>query len=521
MTQSQNRFNPKNGVLGRIRHALWSDKGTLGQKALRSSIWLLGSAVSVHVLRFVQMLCLVRLLMPSDFGVMRIAGFVLAAIGVFSQTGFAAAIVQRRTLTRSTLDSAWSMSCVRNVILFFGIFLAAPWAARFYGNPLIIPVLRLISLRLLFGAFSNHIGRALLRRDLQFHKHETVEIICNVAAITTTIIAAFVLRSVFALVLGQLFFGWLSFISSYWIHPYRPRFEIDWKEVRALFSFGKHLLLTGIILFLRTELDDAILGKLQGTEILGLYTLAFTLSNMPATFITHTISAMSFAAYSRMQDDRKRLAQAFLRVIRLNAALSIPAAMGLMILAPQVVHIIYPPRYGGMVHCFQALCFFGALRSLGATMGPVFTAIGKPFIVTITASVGLITMVALIYPLTIRYSLTGTAWATVAGAGLSVSISVRYILKLTSVRPKEFLIALGQPALACAAMGISLYGLKRVIHAETPWLLMLLVALGFVAYAGTYFLIRPQATLNELRDLATKFSRQKPESSSNKESEAP
>ncbi len=132
-----------------VARGLWSDGGSLGQKAVRGGIWVLGSGTVILILGTVQTIILVRLLVPDDFGVMRVTGFVLAAIATFTATGMGAAIIQRKEVSRETLDTAWSIGIIRNMGLFLAVFSVAPCVARFYQNPLTSPILRLVSVRFL------------------------------------------------------------------------------------------------------------------------------------------------------------------------------------------------------------------------------------------------------------------------------------------------------------------------------------------------------------------------------------
>lgn len=163
-------------ALGRL---MWSDEGSLGRKAMRSGVWIMGSAVATHMLRFVQMLILVRLLVPEDFGIMRIAGFVIAGIQTFSSLGLGGALIHRKDVSEETLSTAWTMSLLRSTAIYAAIFLCAPWVARFYETPSVSPILRVVALRILLASAANTSGVAMLRKELRFHKHETYEAACN------------------------------------------------------------------------------------------------------------------------------------------------------------------------------------------------------------------------------------------------------------------------------------------------------------------------------------------------------
>jgi len=396
-------------ALGRL---MWSDEGSLGRKAMRSGVWIMGSAVATHVLRFVQMLILVRLLVPGDFGIMRIAGFIIHGIDVFSSLGLGWALIHRKDVSEETLSTAWTMGLLRAAAIYAAIFFCAPWVAGFYKTPVVSPILRVVALRIVLAAAANTSGVVMLRKELQFHKHETYEAACNAFSILVTVVAAYYLRSAWALAVGQVAFGAIRVVGSYWVHPFRPRFFLDRKIAGSLWRYGWHIMFAGIVIYLKTEGDDMIVGKMTDEKALGLYALAYTLSNMPATFITHTISGAGFSLYSKLQDNREHLGRAFIRVFRLNAALAVPAALGMAILAPDIVNVIYTPKYAAMIPCFVVLCFFGLQRALGSPCGPVYGAVGKPYILAWTGAGNLVVMLSIIFPLVRSYGILGAAWAT-------------------------------------------------------------------------------------------------------------
>src|SRR4030042_4999343 len=99
--------------------------------------------------------------------------------------------------------------------------------------------------------------------------------------------------------------------------------------------------------------------------------MAYRISNMPATEITHVVSQVTFPAYSKIQEDVPRLREAYLRVLQLTTFLSFPLAGLIFVLAPDFTKIFLGGKWMPMVPAMQVLCIFGVTRSIGATMGPI------------------------------------------------------------------------------------------------------------------------------------------------------
>ncbi|GAI47416.1 unnamed protein product, partial [marine sediment metagenome] len=89
-------------------------------------------------------------------------------------------------------------------------------------------------------------------------------------------------------------------IVSYAIHPYRPHFNFQLGQAKELFTFGKWLLASSVVVFLATQGDDAFLGKVLGVTMLGFYQMAFRFGNLPSSEIG-LISRVAFPTYSKLQ----------------------------------------------------------------------------------------------------------------------------------------------------------------------------------------------------------------------------
>jgi lipopolysaccharide exporter len=69
-----------------------------------------------------------------------------------------------------------------------------------------------------------------------------------------------------------------------------------------------------------------------GMEALGFYTIAYTISNLPATQITRLVGRVMFPTYSKLQDDRDTFRHAYLKTLKYVSMLSIPAALGIFVI---------------------------------------------------------------------------------------------------------------------------------------------------------------------------------------------
>ncbi len=432
----------------------------LRARVVRGGFWVFAIRITDRLFRLARTIVLARLLAPADFGLFGIALLAMSALETFSQTGFNAALIQKQGDTKSYLDTAWTIQAIRGIVLALILLVIAPYVAAFFDAPAAKPILQVIGVSVLFQGFTS-IGVMYFQKELEFHKQFVYVLSGTLADISVAISAAFLLRSVWALVLGLLAGNLVRMAVSYLIHPFRPRPRLNQKQFKELFGFGKWVLGSSILVFLITQGDDIFVGKLLGVTALGFYQLAYRLSNMPATEITHVISQVTFPAYSKLQDNLPRLREAYLKVLQITVFLSFPIAGLIFVLAPDFTKIFLGQKWMPMVPAMQALAFWGLIRAVGATTGPVFYSVGKPRIATKIQFIELILLVILIYPLTAQYDILGTSLAIVF-AGLVGGIAGCYLaVKTTLCNRRDFFMVFSFPLLATVIMISSTIVAKR------------------------------------------------------------
>ena len=461
---------------------------TLSQKVVRSGFWVVTFKIVERTLRFIRTVILARLLAPSDFGLFGIACLAMNTLETFTKTGFGTALVQKKERTEDFLDTAWTVSIIRGVSLFLILFFSAPLAANFFNSPKATPIIRVIATILLFGSVSN-IGTVYFVKELDFRKRFIIQITRTIANVGVAIPLAFILRNTWALVWGMLAGSIVGCIMSYIIHPYRPKLHLETVKAKELFTFGKWIFASTIIIFLVTQGDDILVGKLLGVTALGFYTMAYAISNLPATEITHVISNVTFPAYSKLQDNLPKLREAYLKVLQLTAFISIPLAGGIFILASDFTRIFLGDKWMPMVPAMQVLALWGAIRSIGATTGPIFQGVGNPGIATKLQFGQLILLVILIYPFTIRWGILGASWAVVFAALIANLVGGYMVIKVTKCGIQNFCKMTGLPLINMGIM-ISSISILKVYWLNLIGIrgLFLFILLGILIYFGVTYL---------------------------------
>ncbi|ADL13615.1 lipopolysaccharide biosynthesis protein [Acetohalobium arabaticum] len=406
---------------------------SLAKKTIDSSLWMFGSSFLNKGFKFTRKIILARILAPEDFGLFGIALLILSASDSLTKTGFNKALIQKQKEVEKYLNTAWTIQVMRGGILFLVLFSTAPIIALFFNEPLAIPILRVLAIAQIFKGVQN-IGMIYFDKRLQFNKKFIYTVSGTVFDFTVSIIAAYILKNAWALVWGVLVGSIVKCMISFILHPYRPSLNFSIIKAKELFDFGKWKLATSFIVFFAVHLDDIIVGRILGTTKLGLFQMAFQLSNITASEISYVVSKVAFASYSKLQNDKKRLNIAYLRILELVVTISLPMIGGMIILAPLGIKLVLGEKWMPMLYSFRVLTIGGLFRTLSITGGALFDAVGFPKGDFMMNKWRFISLSITIIPFTYMWGLNGAAMTS----GLALLVSLIPLIKnLSSILEQD------------------------------------------------------------------------------------
>jgi len=493
-------------ILQSARHfwrGLWSKEGSIAQKSVRGGTWMLAGTGIMRLLHMVQTAILARLLIPDDFGLMRLVMVAMSASSAFSNFGISSALIQRKEMTRRFMDTAWMMDLLRNLLMFAAAYLVAAPMATFYGEPSLGLLVRVVAVKFIFMGFSNNSGLAMLRREMNFRRKQFYEVIINLVGTGVTVALAFWLRSVWALALAQLYYGFAELVGSYIVHPFRPRFRIYWAEARDLFHFGKHLFLGGLLTFFRGSLASLMLGKLLGTEALGYYSLAQSLVLSPVAVVAPIFTAVLYPAYSRLQDRLVTLRRAFLRSLGFGCLVLSPVLVGIAVTARPLVYFVYGPRYAPVAPVSVLFCLVQFFVFVARPASQLLTARGKPGLTNLGKLLHPAIFLPFLFPLAYQYGTLGVVGALGAAAAGEMLLLMWLVCREIGLPASAPVLAAGRPALASVLMGLCVWGLGTTVSHSAALSLVVMVPAGVLLYGLWSAVINRPGWADAFRAVAT------------------
>jgi O-antigen/teichoic acid export membrane protein len=347
---------------------------SLGEGAKQGAMWLGSARLAVQALQFFVSIVTARLLLPSEFGEAAVAMAIIAFAQLFTDLGLAAAIVHARRVTTRLLTTAFWLNVGAGIGL--GVLVAAlayPFSLL-YDNPEILKLLLIASLN--FLVTRGAVQTALLERTFHYRRLALVETTSQMAGIVLVPIAAAVGLGASSLVLGPLL-GTILLSAGLWASvPWRPSGRPGRAELGQLWRFSRGLVAFNSVNYWSRNLDTLLLGRAVSSSQLGQYNRAFNLMMVPVQQMSWVLGRVLFPSLSRLRDEPRRLAKAWMRGLEAAAALSMPVTITFAAAAPALVAVLYGPRWTGTVPILELLALAAVPQILAASTGAVFRALG-------------------------------------------------------------------------------------------------------------------------------------------------
>ncbi len=275
----------------------------LEKQALKATFWSILEFGSAMGLRVVSSLVLTRLLLPAYFGEMTLLTTMIVGMTLLSDIGLGPSVVQSpRGDDPVFLNTAWTIQWIRGIILWF-VAVAISWPmAIFYRQPQFKVLLPVLALSTLISGF-NSTNLLTLNRHLGVRRLFAIDGSAAVICLIVTLIWAFYRPSIWAIVAGQLVYNIYRLVLSHIpsVTPgIRNAFCWDRTAVHSIVHFGKWIMIGTAFFFFASQADRLILGKLISLTLLGIYGIAYQISDIPRAITSSLGNRVLFPFISKM-----------------------------------------------------------------------------------------------------------------------------------------------------------------------------------------------------------------------------
>ena len=348
----------------------------LRERSLKAVIWSSADTFGRQGIQFVTSILLARLLTPKEFGLIGMIVVFLAVAGSFVDSGFSAALIQRKELTEEDKTSVFLFNISAGLAMAGVMCGAAPAIARFYKQPILTGLTRLMALNLFISACGS-VQFALLSRKLDFKTQWKVGMAASGISGAVAVILAWRGWGVWSLAIQANISALITTLLVWSLVSWRPSAKASLESLRSMFRFGSRMLTAGLIATVFDRVQLLLIGKVFGPADLGYYTRAYSTQQVPASVFQTIVSKVTFPMFSTIAHDRERLKAVMRKSLTTIGAVVMPMMVGLALLARPVVIVLFGAKWLPCVPYLRILALAGALWPLHVANLDVLWAAGR------------------------------------------------------------------------------------------------------------------------------------------------
>jgi teichuronic acid exporter len=352
-------------------------KDSLKNQVIRGAAWnTLGSGLS-RILSIASGIIVARLLSPEDYA---FAGLGIVLLGIFNmlaEHGFGYYIIQQKTLNYETCHSIFWLVTFGGFVLTSFVFVSAPWLSRFYHNPDLILIVRILGI----GIIVNLVGgvpNALLQRRMEFFKINILSVMATILTSIAGILMAWFGYGYWALIIPGVAIGLCTAPAAFWVSGYWPAFVFKWGEIKKSGVFGLSVSISNMVGFFGNNLDYLIMGRYWKPSDFGQYYFAFEKSRVPFQIVTSQVSNVFMPAFSRVQDNLSELRNIFLKGTYNCCLIVYPLYVILIGLADPLFPWIFGKQWQTSVPVFQLFCGYLLIAAPSSFISEVTFVLNRP-----------------------------------------------------------------------------------------------------------------------------------------------
>ncbi len=397
---------------------------SLARQVAKGAVWMVAIRFASRTLGLISTLVIARILVPADFGLVAMAGAFANSVDSLSAVGLREALIRHPDVAGELYDAAFTMQAVRGLFTGAIVAMAAPFAAQWFGEPRVAPMLLVLGALAAAAGFEN-IAVAEFQRNFRFDMEFALQILPRVLQVATAIVAALLLHSYWALLIAIAVAQLSRLVATYAVHPHRPRLTLArWRDLLG-FSFWTWMTSLANVVWQRA--DAFIVAPALGAATFGLYTLAWEVGRLPVTEIIAPVAGALFPGFAeaRRRGDTDTLAP--MAVIAFLTLLAAPLAIAISAAAGPVVVVLLGPRWIAASPLVAVLAITCALAPLTWISGSLLTASGRVARYFVVLTVGALVRVAMLTYAVRGGHLLEVVWWAVASVAFIV---VGYVVAL-------------------------------------------------------------------------------------------
>lgn len=349
---------------------------TLKEKTATGLLWGALNNLTMQVLGALIGIVLGRLLSPDEYGMVGMLAIFSAIAASLQESGFTAAITNLKHAEHRDYNAVFWFSTAVSLTLYALLYLSAPLIARFFHQPELVDLSRLVFASFVVAGIGTA-HSAYLFRNMMNREKAIIGLAALIVSGTVGIVLALNGYSYWSLAWQQ--FAFITTVDAGRLYYVRwlPTLHFDMAPIRLMFAFSSKILVTNIINQVNNNILSLVFGRLFAARDVGNYTQAAKWNTMGHSLISGTLQQVAQPVMASISDDGQgRQINVFRKMLRFTAFLSMPAMMGLALIADFIV-VLLGEQWSDSVALLRILCVCGAFLPIHTLYQNLFISHGQ------------------------------------------------------------------------------------------------------------------------------------------------
>ena len=371
---------------------------------------------------------LARILSPADFGIIGMTAIFMTLSTSLVDSGFSGALTRKKDAVKADFDTVFYFNLAVSCLLYAVLFFCSPFIARFFKEPILVPVIRILGISLVINAFGI-VQKIILVRRIDFRTQAWISLVSSFAAAVAAVVMAFYGFGVWSLVVLQVGKLAVNTILLWSVSKWYPGLCFSRKSFRDMFSFGGRLLITSIISAIWSEMYSFIIGKMYSSSVLGQYSRADKVKNMVTSNVSSVMQKVSYPVLASIQDEGERQINVYRKILKTTVLISFTAVFGVWAVAGPFILTFFGDQWLPAVGYLRIMCFSGLFLPLMMCSANVINADGRS---DITLVLEILKTVMGLIPVVfgIIFSVEALLWSMVGVSFILFVVHAAYVSKV-------------------------------------------------------------------------------------------
>lgn len=346
------------------------------QKVISNLIWRFMERFGSQLVAMVVQIILARMLDPAVFGTVAKVTIITTILLVFVDSGMANSLIQKKDPDDLDFSSVFYFNMAFCLVLYAGLFAAAPAIARFYDDAQLTAIVRVLGLTVVVAGVKN-VQQAYVSKTLQFKRFFFATLGGTLLSAAVGIVMVFCGFGVWAIVAQQLTNVTVNTAILWLTVGWRPKRMFSFERLKGLLGYGWKLLVSGLLDTVYNKLREIMIAVFYTDADLAYYNRGMTYPNLLVENINASIDSVLLPVLSAEQDHKEQVRNMTRRAIRISTYVMMPMMMGLAVCAEPLIRLLLTEKWLPCVPYLRIFCFSYAFYPLHTANLNAIKAMGR------------------------------------------------------------------------------------------------------------------------------------------------